>query len=484
MDSNRHAIFRCLGAGAFALSLATVSTFAIGAPGGGNADAEAIKEAFEEYLNAVETVAQTLQESDSFQQDPSGMLDVHSGMMITNLMNAINSSGSGTRANRPRWNFFDSPDTRIGIDNPDTRYLAAGIPNGDGNSIFRIWGNRSNNCDMITLVNDPTNPLGGGQTLEDEDMKDLNGGTLELNEDFEIYISNAANYDPAWTNWLQINDSDGYNVSQRYTVCNYHTERPDMNIHIERVGTGGVAITGDEFRNNTSGIVAGIEKATSVMTNQQPFWAGFADLIINSGLPANVMAPWNPTGGLGITSQLSSTSWIDLEDDEALMILVRNDYQGGYGSFMLFNRWGSSLPWGHHMANGSFEVSESQGNSYFHPAGFQQPVPPQLGGQGETAEYTYIFVSKEDPGVKNWMGTMGYRPVFIAGRLQSVLDPVEFAKYQGVGPYMAISQVIPLAAIFPGSPALPPTTQFVTPAERAAQIAERQDYQRDKYAPW
>ncbi|MGI9431338.1 MAG: hypothetical protein ACR2PQ_03945, partial [Myxococcota bacterium] len=196
------------------------------------------------------------------------------------------------------------------------------------------------------------------------------------------------------------------------------------------------------------------------------------------------IAPWGLTGGLGITSQLSNTSWIDIEDHEALIVKVRSDYPGAYGSFQLFNAWGSSLPWGHHMANGSFEISGSTGNSYFVPSAIAEPIPPQIGGMGETARFTYIVISKEDPGVHNWIGTMGHRPAFIAGRLQSVLDPADVAQVSGVGPWMPISFVVPLAAVFPGSPALPADMVFVTPAERSAQIRERQVYQGDKYQPW
>ena len=111
-------------------------------------------------------------------------------------------------------------------------------------------------------------------------------------------------------------------------------------------------------------------------------------------------------------------------------------------------------------------------------------VPPQIGGMGETTTFTYIVVSKEDPGVHNWIGTMGLNPVFIAGRLQSVLDPDDVDRVSGVGPYLPISFVVPLAAVFPGSPALPADMVFVTPEERSAQIRERQIYQKEKYAPW
>jgi len=49
---------------------------------------------------------------------------------------------------------------------------------------------------------------------------------------------------------------------------------------------------------------------------------------------------------------------------------------------------------------------------------------------------------------------------------------------------MPLSYVVPLAAVFPGSPALPSDMVFVSPEQRAEQIRERQVYQQEKYAPW
>jgi hypothetical protein len=443
---------------------------------------KAMSKAWFDYLKAVKSVTKDLQMSPNYQTDPTGMLDIQTGMVLTNITANMSSSGSGIRGQRPRWSSFDTPDVRIGIDNADTRYLATWIPNGDGQQVYRVYGNRSNSCDMIVLVNDPTSPTGGGDTIEDENMFNTSGGPLGPNEDYEVFLSTADKRDPAWHNWLEIGASDGLNISHRYTVCNYHTERPG-DVHVERIGTEGVAMTAEEFR-NPADLTTGIERATATMINQQPFWGTFSDIIINSGLPANVIAPWGLTGGLGITTQLSNTSWIDLADDQALVIKMRTDYPGAYGSMQLFNAWGSSLPWGHHMANGSFEVERSAGNSYFLPSAIAEPVPPQVGGMGEEVRYTYIVVSNQDPGVHNWIGTMGHRPIFAAGRLQSVLDPDDVAMVSGVGPWMPLSFVVPLAAIFPGSPALAPDMAFVTPEERAAQIRERQVYQQEKYAPW
>jgi hypothetical protein len=475
-----------------------------------------VEDAWFEYLTAIDDVTRLLMESSNYEADPTGLYDLQSGMIITNIMSSFSSAGSGLRGNRPRWSFFDTPEVRIGVDNPDTRYLAANIPNTDGDLVFRVTGNRSNTCDLIILTLDPSNPFGGGDTLEDEDMFNVNGGALGPNEDYEVFLSTAALRDPSWLNWLEIAASDVAAVHHRYTVCNYHTERPDLDVTVERVGTEGVPMTPDEFRDPLA-LAAGIKQAQAVLENQQPFWAGFADLIQNSGLPTNVIAPWMPTGGLGITSQLTSNSWLTIPDGMAYVIKVRTDYPGGYGSWMLYNGWGSSLQWGSNMVNGSFEIDESAGNSYFAPSAILEDIPAQFclipgsdpascGGTDPAnpgkARYTYIVVSKNDIVAthpitgeqvvpSNWMTTMGHSPVYMAGRLQSVPnngDPDDpnnpFNMVQGVGGWMAFGFLVPEAAITPFSPALPADFSFISLDERTAQIRERQVYQQEKYAPW
>ena len=94
-------------------------------------------------------------------------------------------------------------------------------------------------------------------------------------------------------------------------------------VFCERVGTDGVAITADEYRNPAL-MIKQIELGTAVMENQQPFWAGFSDLI-TATVPVNTIPAWRATAGLGIQSQLNSTGWGELADDEALVVSFDTD---------------------------------------------------------------------------------------------------------------------------------------------------------------
>ena len=430
-----------------------------GEPDGGiPGELDEMTAAFLNYLEVTREVTLELRESASFEGDPVGMIDIMTGMMQANLRTHMSSSAAGFRG-RPRWGAFDDPNTRLGVDNPDTRYLSAHIPNVSGENIYRVWGNRGSSVDWILLSNDASNPMGGGATLEDEDMVNLDGNPLQLNEDYEVYLSTADLYDDSYMdNWLEVQTASALNISSRYTMCNYVTERPG-DIFVERLGTEGVAITAEEYRVPEI-MIEQIATGTAVMENQQPFWAGFADLI-TAAVEINTLPTWRATAGLGIQTQLNSTGWGEVADDEALVVSFAMNTPADYGGLQLFNAWGSSLPWGHVMANMSWGCD-----------GGANSIPTSDG-------LTHIVISKQDPGVHNWIDTMGFERIYIAARLQSV-DPDERDNLIG-GAFAPQTQLVKLNELMT---VLPDDTATVTPEERAQQIAIRQRYQRDKYAPW
>ena len=313
--------------------------------------------------------------------------------------------------------------------------------------------------DFILLSLDSTDPMGGGGTLEDEEMVNLQGDPLQANEDFEVYVSTAEQYDDSYMhNWLEIPSAAELAIHSRYTVCNYATQRPE-DIFIERMGTEGVAITAEEYR-SPDVMIKQIEQGTAVMQNQQPFWATFSDLVTNL-VGVNDMTEWRATAALGIQTQMNALGWAQIADDEALIVSFETDTPAAYGSVQLFNAWGSSLPWGHVMANMSWGCS-----------GDSNSIPTSDG-------FTHIVVSKEDPGVYNWIDTMEFETVYLAARLQSV-DPDERDNILD-GAYAPQTQLVKLNELMD---TLPGDTATVTPQERAQQIATRQLYQREKYAPW
>lgn len=425
--------------------------------GGAQADGEDkpvkdMQKAWNEYSKVVKETIEDWQETPQYEDDPVGAYDLLAGFMTTNFRSHINSSGASFRG-RPRFAGFDDPDTRIGIDNPDTQYMAAAIPNGDGQNVYRVFGNRSNSLDMILQWFDSTSSTGGGATLEDEDL------VVEPDGSYEVYLSTPELRDNAWANWLEIPASDGLTIQRRHSHCDWSVEVPGE-VHIERVGTAGVPIPADVY-SNPEVMTRQIEFGTSVLANQGSFWSTFAQNL-KTQLPPNFIFGWAPTGTIGITTQLSFTAWAQIPEGMALIITLPEAPAQYYG-FQLFNFWGSSLPWADRQVSLSWGVGGT--------------CQAQQTSDGNY----YIVVSAEDPGVQNWVDTMGREEVGMAGRLQSV-DPADFGAI--TDPASIYKPQTQLVAIEDVLSILPPDTNLVTEEERAAQLEERQNFVREKYVFW
>jgi hypothetical protein len=459
----------------------------------GSAQAQPVndmQDAWQGYLATVDQVEQLWQNAPEYQNDPVGAYDLLAGFMTTNFTSHINSSGTSFRG-RPRMGAFDDPGTRIGIDNPDTHYLAGSIPNGNGDQIYRIFGERSNSVDMIIQWFDSQSSTGGGATLEDHEIvydcdcngrkvghsksHDSNGGgnghvcdsdgSFATESDdkcgltYEIFLSTEALRDPAWVNWLEIPASDGLTIQRRHSMCDWTSEVPGA-VHVERVGTAGVPIEDDVYA-NPEVMTRQIQAGTAVLANQGPFWGAFAQAI-KAQLPPNFIFGWQPTGTIGITTQLSFTAWANIPDDKALIITLSAP-EADYFGFQLFNFWGSSLPWA------DAQVSLNWG------------LDGSCQSQQTDDGLYHIVVSPQDPGVQNWVSTMGRNQVGMAGRLQSV-NPADFASI--VGPASAFRPQTQLVPVDDVLDYLPADTRVLDAEERAEQLEVRQNFVREKYIYW
>jgi hypothetical protein len=219
-----------------------------------------------------------------------------------------------------------------------------------------------------------------------------------------------------------------------------------------------------------------------------------------------------PTAGLGITTQLSVLMWYDLGDDEGLIIRLPDDeptpsdplgFIAGYYGFQLSNFWGSSRDWANRHVSlswglgGGCQAELSQPT--FHPG--QQQI---IAGGGEFCgqqDAYFIVLSKQDPGVQNWVDTAEMSQGLIAARLQSV--PAENRdEITGIDPITgerSLNCMLPLAIPVPGPDVIPlPFPQrvqitlgqlgasFVSSdaTQRADQLKVRQNFARDKYIFW
>ena len=490
-----------VGASCLAIVASGVPGDATAKPPGGNQgsglpkDVSEMKQTFKKYLGAVQGMADLFAASDTFTLDEAhsvGAFDLVTGFMHSGLRANMGSSGAGR--GRPRFAGFDDPDTRIGVDNPDTQYMGAIVDNSDCTQSFRVWGNRGNTVDFILTTFDTSAGTGGGPTLEDDDMVNLNGDPLQLNEDFEVYAACQEILDqhPEWLNTLTLPVSERMQIARRHTHCDWSVERPEA-IHIERLGTEGVPsppLSAEVMKTQ-------IEAAIAVLETQGPFWPAFVDSI-KGALPVNTATPWQPTGGLGITTQYNMFMWFDTGDDpEAAVILRLPDTDiAAYMGLELSNFWGSSADWANRHVSlnwgneGSCQAEQSA--TTFHPA--QQLISANGGPFCGQQDAYFIVISAADPGVQNWIETAELSEGLLAGRLQSVSAPIQ--DVVGLG-----SCNLPVAIPVPGPGAFPFPTDLATrvqivlgqlgataspatPQDRADTIQMRQDFVREKYIFW
>jgi len=146
-----------------------------------------------------------------------------------------------------------------------------------------------------------------------------------------------------------------------------------------------------------------------------------------------------------LATQVQSTGYFQLADDEALVLTVKPG-KARYFSVPVTNDWTIT-------------------NNYW-----DQPTSLNVSQAVENPSGTYtIVVSPTDPGLANWVSTGGLNQGTIAIRFQ------DFDPKSSVDPTVS-SQVVKLSDLT-GLPT-------VTPAQRQAQIAQRQLGYNKRYAPY
>jgi hypothetical protein len=471
-------------AGALVIGAACFALAASGTPGSVTAqglgssdkDIDAMNKAFADYMKSVKNMQKEFLSAVTFGLDDAhavGAYDLISSFLNSTNRSQLTASGSGRR-NYPRFAGFDDPDTRIGVDNPDTQYMGTIISNPDCQGVWKIYGNRTSTADFILTTFDTTTGQGGGPTLEDEDMMINPDGT------FEVYAScDNEVRDPNWDNWLELFESDQIQIARRQSACDWTTEAPGE-IHIERVGSRGVPSGPLDPAIMTEQILDG----KAILDVQGPFWPAFVDSI-RENIPVNTATPWRPTGGLGITTQLSMLMWYDLADDEALIIRLPDEDVAAYYGLQLSNFWGSSADWANRHVSSSWGLGgtcqSELSQPTFHPA--QQKIIEEGGPFCGEQDAYFIVLSKQDPGVQNWIETAEMSQGLIAGRLQSV-PAADFLDVVGFSCSLPVAIKVPVAFVKPTLQNLGASFTNYDATDRREQLEVRQDYARSKYIFW
>ena len=142
--------------------------------------------------------------------------------------------------------------------------------------------------------------------------------------------------------------------------------------------------------------------------------------------------------------QSAGTCYFKLDDDEALLIEVRPP-RAKYWSFAVCNFWLESLDYGNHQSsiNGHQATLDADGT-------------------------LRAVVAGRDPGVPNWLDTVGHREGSLIYRW-NLADSTPHPR----------TQVIPFADI---RQRLPPETPYITQAQRADVVVRRREHVRRRFA--
>jgi hypothetical protein len=199
------------------------------------------------------------------------------------------------------------------------------------------------------------------------------------------------------------------------------------------------------------GAVTAVIMALGVQREAQYMAVATTDPTTGERIEPNVLK--NPARNAEfLATQLQSAGYFQLADEEALVITID---RAGAGYFIV-------------PVTDDWTVTKDYWNEQTSLNNVQSVADDAAG-----TTYT-IVVSPSDPGVANWVSTGGLNQGTISIRFQDI-DPAVTQLPTVSARVVALSE---LASV------LPPNTQYVTAAQRAAQIATRKAGFDNRFAPY
>ena len=282
---------------------------------------------------------------------------------------------------------------------------------------------------------------------------------------------------PGQTNHLQLTSSSTL-IAARNTLGDWAAEEP-MELDVHRVSgppnslfaqLGGFVLLGSLVNDNPllaslaslipplgiaeAPLVRGTLTALLMIArgaNQEAKYMALATTDPNTGAlrPPNVMT--QPASNAEfLANQLQSNGYFQLAANEALVLTI-DPASAGFFNVPIYNDW---------------TITDDYWNQQTSLNNDQAVVNPD-------GTYTLV-VSPTDPGVANWVSTGGLNQGTISMRFQNVSAPEQ-------DPPTVRSEVVSIDQL---GTVLPGNTVYVTPDERAAQLAARQFGYNKRYAPY
>lgn len=311
------------------------------------------------------------------------------------------------------------PSAQYGLDNPDNTYTGWVV---NESSSYVITGKRNTSNGLFFQLFDVL--WGDGRMAQE--LGYLDDDQLITAPDGSFTITLDATPGTPGTNHIQLKPGSQI-LSVRDTLSDWASEMP-ADLHIERTAGPDVTPLTEEEQ---AAEVARLLGTTSV------FLSAIMQIML-ARLPSSNWLPLPSPPAGGLPTQLASMGYIDLADDQALVVTI-DPAGAGYLGFSLCSYW--------FVAMNYWDYTSSLNNS--------QVVANADG------TITYVL-SAQDPGVWNWIDTVGHGVGLIYVRWQNV--PV------GVTPPMPTCQVVPLSML---NSVLPPDMAMADQNDRENQLQER-----------
>jgi hypothetical protein len=362
------------------------------------------------------------------------------------------------------------PGSRILYDNPDTIYRFMGV---NGASEYVITG-RFHGSDTADRPTDVTFSVLEGLAGTTSSL--LTYDDLEINEDGTFVITVSTEPANGRANHLQLTNGSTL-IAARDTLGDWNNE-VSMSLSIERVGgppnslfaqIGGFAFLGQFISGNpllTSlvslvpplpsmpPLLRGVFTAAILVVrggNEQAKYMALATNDPETGAPRPVNTVSQPASNAEfLANQRQSNGHFQLDDGQALALTI-DPGDATYFVVPTYNIWTITDDYWNEPASLNIEQAE----------------------RNEDGSYT-VVISPTDPGAANWVSTGGLNQGTLAIRFQRLPEDVTNA------PSIVDQRVVSHAELHD----LLPPDEFVTPEERAAQLAARKAGFDNRWAPY
>lgn len=408
------------------LLAAGVSLAAQGAETHAPCDEDCLNAALRDYAKSVADAAESVIHFKAYrgEQDQAAGAAYLAHQLLKNVEDKL--------IQEPDFPFFRVLDHRIrdGGDSGDQRYLMAEIRGGES---YRIWGNRGQHrrLDFQIYAGEPWSKKGGRVTAT------ASSDNLQTAADGSFEILVGPEKPAGFTgNWLS-NPADGTTVIVRQTFGDWNRELPGE-VHIDRVGMEGAL----KPPLDRAEMAARLTRAAEALRASATVWPAFVDRLYFKDKPENwISKPSDPSRLGGLTGRWMASGSYHLAEDEALLLKLWPSTPANYVSVQLIDVWMQSLEYANRQSMLNLDQAYRSADGAY-----------------------YFVISRLDPGVQNWLDTVGTERGAILIRYDGMqgrqIPEQEF-------PTM---QKIRLADL---SRYLPAGTPKISAAQRAKALAER-----------